>query len=161
MNRGLDGDPTKRALRHFKRSDYGGTVNLEGDVAGVVGVELAPDQKLADALRAYLLPPKEDKTSRWNKRAQLMLESLGGHVVSGVLANEVELITKVGGQIEAFACWYSGTRLKDKGGKLTPTMCRNVGHHVTGASDSLRGRPTSISRRYADTHRTRAAALHR
>lgn len=73
MKRGLDGKSTKKAIDHFTGSDYGGVVNLEGDIAGVVGVQIAPGQKLADALRAYLLPPKEDTTARWNHRAQLML----------------------------------------------------------------------------------------
>ncbi len=137
MNRGLDGNVTKHALRHFKGSDYGGVVNLEGDIAGVVGVELRPGQTLADALRAYLLPPKEDTASRWNRRAQLMLESLGGTVVAGAVTGEAALIAQVGAQIEGFSCWYAATRLKDKGKTLTPAMCRDVGHHITGAAAEM------------------------
>jgi hypothetical protein len=137
INRGLDGRVTKRALSHFKGGSYGTAINLEGDIAGVVGVELTPGQKLADALKAYLIPPKEDTQSRWNRRAQLMLESLGGTVKNGVLDNEIELIAKTGRQIEDFACWYAATRLKGNGQKLTANVCRNVGYHIAGAANEM------------------------
>ncbi len=137
MKRGLDGKASKPAIDHFKGGDYGGCVNLEGDIAGVVGVEIKPGQKLADALRAYLLPPKEDPGARWNHRAQLMLENLGGTVTSGALTNQAALIASVGAQIEGFGCWYAATRLKDKGKSLTPAMCRDVGHHVTGSAAEM------------------------
>lgn len=134
MKRGLQGQVKKRALSHFKGHDYGAVVNVEGDIAGVVGVEIQPDQTLAQALRAYLLPPKTDKDSRWNRRAQLMLESLGGEVEQGALANQSTLVTELAGKIESFGCWYAATRLKDKGRSLTPTMCRKVGRHIAGAA---------------------------
>ncbi|HUQ08024.1 MAG TPA: hypothetical protein VM261_36260 [Kofleriaceae bacterium] len=137
MKRGLDGKVTKPAIDHFKGSDYGGVVNLEGDIAGVAGVQIKPGQTLTDALRAYLLPPKEDAGSRWNHRAQLMLESLGGTCAAGKLTNEAALVAIVAAQIRDFGCWYAATRLKDKGKSLTPDMCRNVGHHVEGAGHEM------------------------
>jgi hypothetical protein len=137
MKRGIDGKASKPAIDHFKGSDYGGVVNLEGDIAGVVGVQLKPGQKLADALRAYLLPPKEDTHAQWNHRAQLMLESLGGTCAGGKLTNEAALVAIVGQQITDFGCWYSSLRLKDKGKALTPDMCRNVGHHLEGAAHEM------------------------
>jgi len=137
MKRGLDGKASKPAIDHFKGSDYGGVVNLEGDIAGVVGVEIKPGQKLADALRAYLMPAKDDTGSRWNHRAELMLESLGGTCAAGKLTNESALVAIVGAQIRDFGCWYAATRLKDKGKALTPAMCRNVGHHIEGAAHEM------------------------
>ena len=137
MKRGLDGLTTKPALDHFKGSDYGAPVNLEGDVAGVVGVQIMPGQTLTGALASYLSSTKGDATSRWSQRAKMMLESLGGKVSGGTLTNQASLVQQLADQIEDFGCWYATTRLLDKGKALTGTGVRNVGAHLHGASAEI------------------------
>jgi hypothetical protein len=135
INRGKD-HQSKTALKHFQGSSYGGKVNLEGDIAGVVGVQLLPGQSLADSLRAYF-KPAQPADSRWNQRAQLMLTEVGGVVVNGALLNKVALIATLTEQIEEFGAFYAITRLVDMGRGAGPEDARAIGRSLVGAASEM------------------------
>jgi hypothetical protein len=117
-------DPSKGASAVFRGSDYGGTVNLEGDVAGFVVASggstsvgspvFAAGKSLSDTLQDYLSP----KGAEWKNRAATFLAMHGAAFTpSGALSNRAALAAKFGSQILDFACEYFGQRLID--GKLT------------------------------------------
>jgi hypothetical protein len=118
--------PKKSASAVFRGSDYGGSVNLEGDVAGfvaasggsssVVAPTFAPGKRLSDALDDYLSP--KGASTEWKGRAASFLTMhKATFTAAGVLDNRSALVTRFGSQILDFACEYFGQRLID--GKLT------------------------------------------
>lgn len=112
---------TVRASEVFVGSDYGGAINLEGDVAGYVvastsssGVTApAAGKKLSDALREYLSPGAPSPA--WKNRATTFLTMYGGTFDgSGALSNRSAVITTFATKIQTFACNYLASRVGDK-----------------------------------------------
>ena len=136
MNRGgamAPHDPDATAYGKFALAhDYGASINIEGDMAGTVGVEVSPDRPFSASLAAYL-NATEAGGERFNQRAQLFLEFLGGTVVDGQLTDEDALIDKLAGQCETFGTIYAITRMQSKG-VGTPATVRATGRHIAGAS---------------------------
>jgi|JI10StandDraft_1071094.scaffolds.fasta_scaffold12139_8 hypothetical protein len=139
MNRGgamAPRDPDATAYGKFSLPhDYGASVNIEGDIAGTVGVEVSPDRPFSASLAAYL-NATEEGGERYNQRAQLFLEFLGGTVVDGKLADESALIDKLADQCETFGTIYAITRMQSKGAG-TPATVRETGRHIAGASREM------------------------
>ncbi|MBH5369760.1 DUF4157 domain-containing protein [Bradyrhizobium sp. CNPSo 4016] len=119
------GNPSASVKAAFSApSDYGGTINLEGDIAGFVVATsrkdsvTAPDipsgKGLSDALQDYLSPAAPG--TAWKGRAATFLSMYGGKLdpASGTLTNRSELASVMAEKIQVFACNYLASRVKDK-----------------------------------------------
>ncbi len=136
--------PKKSVSAKFSGSDYGGSINLEGDVAGfVVGrggaiTPVAPvfplGKGIADVLQDYLSPGKPG--SEWKDRATTFLKMHGGVFnTSASLTNRAALITKFASKIETFACQYLAARAKD--GRITTAAFKAAADHVIPSSQEV------------------------
>jgi hypothetical protein len=139
--------PTRRAVDFFRGTDFGGSINLEGDVAGYAvaptaaspgtlgAPQIAPGGMIADALDAYFFPPTPApgaSPSGWNSRCTTFLQMMGGTFAGGALTNRAAVISALAPQIQAFACWYLVNRLRQTG-RLTLTILESASLHVDGA----------------------------
>jgi hypothetical protein len=113
--------PTQPASTKFVGGDYGGSSNLEGDVAAfivgrggamsVVAPVVPPGKGIADLLAAYMSPTTLGGTADWKSRATTFLTMCGGTFsASGALSNEPSMIEAFADQIESFACEYMRQR---------------------------------------------------
>ena len=128
--------PTKRAIDMFPASqDYGASVNIEGDMAGTVGVQIRDGQTLTSALEEYLTGCGEGG-ARYDQRVELFLTYLGGEVSGGALVNQAALVDQLAAQIWTFGTVYALSRLKDKGLGTASTI-RESGKHIEGASHEM------------------------
>jgi hypothetical protein len=138
------GAPGTSASTVFTSSDYGGSINLEGDVAASVLAtagrsvltmpNLKPGQRLSDALADYLLPSAAG--TNWKDRSAIFLSMNGGVFdASGVLTNRATLIAAFAAKIRTFACNYLASRVKDK--HITVGTAKGAGNHVTGAAQEV------------------------
>jgi hypothetical protein len=137
-------DPVAKATSVFTGSDYGGSINLEGDVAGsvvasaspsaVTTPSLAPGKRLSDALVDYLSPAAP--TAAWKGRATTFLTMNGGIFdPSGSLTNRTALITAFQTKILEFSCNYLASRVGDK--KVSVADAKAAAHHVVGTSEEV------------------------
>lgn len=139
--------PHLSALTKFVGGDFGGSSNLEGDIAGfVVALDessldaptapvFAAGKGVADVLEAYLEPAGPGKV--WNGRARKMLRLLGGAVdASGALTNKAAVVDAVARQIEEFGGWYLVNRLRQKE-RLDVKLLKDAGVHLVGASREM------------------------
>jgi Domain of unknown function (DUF4157) len=117
--------PTTSASAVFTGSDYGGAINLEGDVAGsvvataspsaVTAPSLAAGKGLSDVLQDYLTPAAATPSTGWSQRATTFLTMNGGTFdASGVLTNRDAVIAAFAKKFEEFSCDYLASRIKDK-----------------------------------------------
>jgi hypothetical protein len=125
-------------------SDYGASINLEGDVAGSVVASgsssaltapIFPAGKgLADALQDYLSPGTP--SSQWKVRAKTFLTMNGAAFdPSGTLTNRSALVASFAPKIQAFACNYLASRVKD--GQVTYGTAKAAASHVIPASEEV------------------------
>lgn len=144
--------PGTSAMRMFRGTDFGGPINLEGDVAGFVvardtttatptgpeGLTFAGTSTIADALAAYLLPTGSGATSsEWNNRCKTFMSMKGATFDrAGALNNRTAFISALKDQIEAFACWYLVNRLRQTG-RLSISTLRTASLHVSGAAEEI------------------------
>lgn len=99
-------------------SDYGASINLEGDIGGYLvaaGTGTLPDEPafskgkgFADALKRYL--PIGSSTSEWNTRAARFAIALGGTIQSGRLIYPADLSIKLRQKIQDWGAWYMSQR---------------------------------------------------
>jgi Domain of unknown function (DUF4157) len=138
------GAPGTSASTVFTGSDYGGSINLEGDVAAsvlatagrsaVTTPDLKPGRRLSDALADYLLPAAAG--TNWKDRSATFLSMNGGTIdASGALTNRATLIAAFAAKISTFACNYLASRVKDK--HITVSAAKGAGNHVTGAAQEV------------------------
>lgn len=131
----------------FSGSDYGGCINLEGDVAGYVVAQdptvenepsapvFAAGRTFADALEAYLSPGST--SVHWKRRARRFLKMLGARFdQSSLLANEAALRASLASDIADFGAWYLATRLGDHS-KADPGVMREASRHLDGAATEV------------------------
>ena len=148
-------NPGKRAIDMFGSiSDFGGWLNIEGDVAAfLVGansndlgfgspptVDYGDEAFIADMLSEYLLPQPAVEGSPWYKRSEYFLKTLGGNVSGGELTNEAELIDMLTEEIEDFAENYVIVLAKGNNSDGDPSNDVNmyeVSKHLKGASDEM------------------------
>ena len=143
--------PTTNAMTMFHGTDFGGSINLEGDIAGFVvardtsitpsapaELTFAGSSTIADALANFLLPTASGTTSNeWNNRCHTFMQMKGATFnSSGGLTNRMTLINRFKGQIEEFACWYLVNRLRQSG-RLSLRTLRNSSLHISGASEEI------------------------
>jgi hypothetical protein len=125
--------PSTNVSSVFRGSDYGGSINLEGDIAGFViattGTPTAPQSattgmagsSLSDSLRSYL--GTTSTTAAWRNRATTFLRMYGAIFnSSNALTNGSSLISTFASRIQVFACNYLASRVQD--------------HHITFAQAS-------------------------
>lgn len=114
--------PSTSAGTVFTGSDYGGSINLEGDIAAsvvatgspsaVTAPNLAPGKKFSDVLQDYLSPAAP--SASWNDRATTFLTMNGATIdASKTLTNRNALIDSFAKKIQIFACNYLVSRVKD------------------------------------------------
>jgi len=138
--------PTLKADKYFKGTDYGGPINLEGDIAGyVVGLPsggasgavtpltIAAGKGVADTIAAFLIGSGGAAPGR-NTRCTDFLKSVGGTFSSsGALTNRASVKTYLGDQIESFACWYMVNFMRQHGG-IDMAKATDAAHHLAGVS---------------------------
>jgi len=138
------GSPKESVSSVFTGSNYGGSVNLEGDVAGFVVAgggasavstpTFAPGARLSDALTGYLSP--SGPGPEWNNRVAAFLAMYGGTLdPSGALTNGSTLVSTFQPKIEKFACNYLASRVKDK--HVAFGTAKTAGTHITGTSHEV------------------------
>jgi len=135
--------PSTNVKKKFTGSDYGGSINLEGDVAGfVVGrsgfspfasTVIPAGKGIADILQDYLSPGTTGK--EWTERARTFLTMFGAIFASGALINRPAMVKKFASQIGSFACQYLASRLADK--KITFPQFKAATDHVNPASEEV------------------------
>lgn len=139
-------DPTKTATDVFTGTDYGGSINLEGDVAGsvvattgtptaVAAPVIASGKGLSDILNDYLAPAGAGPA--WNQRAKTFLSIIGGTFdpTTGNLNNRAALVTWMAPKLESFACNYLASRVKDKKISFADAKAAADKYVVNAASD--------------------------
>ncbi|MEP9359589.1 DUF4157 domain-containing protein [Sphingomonas sp. KR3-1] len=139
--------PTASALTYFKGTDYGGPINLEGDVAGyavgagtvssgsVPSLNIAPGKGVADAVSDYLIGAKGSAAGR-NTRCTDFLTAMGGSFGASGLTNTAAVKTFVSKEIESFACWYMVNFMRQNGG-INLKTAKEASHFIVGASQEI------------------------
>jgi hypothetical protein len=131
----------------FTGSDYGGSINLEGDIAGFVvatggspAALTAPtftvgSGRLSDALQGYLSPGAPGAS--WTNRAATFLRMYGAtfDVSTNTLTNRPALIALFSGKIQIFACNYLASRVRDR--RIPASTARAAADHVIPASEEV------------------------
>jgi hypothetical protein len=119
-------------------SDYGGFINLEGDVGAAViasgsstALGTPTAARLSDALRDYLTPG-----AAWDSRAKAFLSMYGATFdASGVLTNRDTLVRGYAQKVAAFACNYIASRVNDK--RITLDKGKAAAFHVVGVANEV------------------------
>lgn len=117
--------------KRMSGSDFGGAINLEGDVAAYVaasalgeqsiGPPVLPNERIADALSQYL----DLKGDHWRRRASIFLVRNGAQLQGAAVANRAEVVGRWAEKIEDFGALYLLIRLKDQG-KLDTQVVRRA-----------------------------------
>jgi hypothetical protein len=126
-------------------SDYGASINLEGDVAGfvvatgsttaVTAPALPTGKPLSDALQDYLTPGAA-ASSAWKDRATTFLSMYGATFdAAGALTNRAVLVSAFAAKTQAFACNYLSSRVKDGHTPLGTAKAAAV--HITPAAQEV------------------------
>jgi hypothetical protein len=138
--------PATHARTRFTGSDFGGSINLEGDLAGYLVAPdpsspssasapvIAPGSGIAEALEAYLAPAGAG--AQWNTRCQNFLQMFGGVISKGALTNRATVVSTFAPQIEGFACFYLWNRLRQQA-KLNSATLKAASAHITGAAQEV------------------------
>jgi hypothetical protein len=137
-------DPSRSVGRKFSGSDYGGSINLEGDVAGfvvgrgggdkVVPPAIPPGKGIADILEDYLTPGTPAR--EWKERAKTFLKMQGGKLdAAGNVTNKSSIVKDAASQIESFACQYLAQRADDH--RITEPQLIAATDHIRPASEEM------------------------
>lgn len=147
--------PTADPLHYFKGTDYGGPINLEGDIAGyAVGsagatkgtpapLAIPVGKGVADTVEAYLIGTKAPAAGGTatpagrNSRCTDFLTAMGGSFsATGGLTNIAAVKTYVSDQIESFGCWYMVNFMRQHGG-IDLKKAEDAAHHIAGVSQEM------------------------
>jgi hypothetical protein len=140
--------PKTRARTRFVGTDFGGSINIEGDVAAYV-VALDPSttsqpskpvfgsssSPIADALQTYLKPGTSGGPE-WDARSKNFLTMNGGTFTGNTLSNRASVISDMADKIEAFACYYLVNRLRQKG-RLTSAHFEKAAKFLPNAAQEV------------------------
>jgi hypothetical protein len=139
--------PNSPALTRFRGLNFGGSNNLEGDIAGYViardknrsdspgELDIPEDKLIADVLEEYLSPgsPRDE----WRNRCTLFLRMIGGRLNGAAkLENRKGLIDKVAVQVAEFGCVYLFNRLRQNN-KLGARLFEDSLLHLVGAANEV------------------------
>jgi hypothetical protein len=153
-------DPKRSVMTVFSGTDFGGSINLEGDIAayvvardgaahgsaeaGATPLSIPAGGTVADALQAYLLPPSGTRSRRgtgggsteWNNRCTTFLEMIGGTIdKAGNLNNTAMLVSALTAKIQDFAYWYLFNRLRQSNRLTLATLSAASAHVPTCARE--------------------------
>jgi hypothetical protein len=135
-------NPRTSVMSVFQGTDFGGSINLEGDVAGHLvaapsgvltappALAFGPGHGIADALELYL--GSRRPTAAWNQRATSFARMFGG-MVGTVLMNPAQMVNLFADMIEEFGCWYLLNRLRQKN-SLSASTVVNATMYLPGAA---------------------------
>lgn len=131
--------PNLSAYSIFNTShDYGASINVEGDIAGTVGITLKEGKTFSEVLEEYLVGADGSGGGNYDQRATLFLSSIGGIVKDDKLQNKDALVSKLTGQFVSFGQFYSLTRAKDKSHfNVSPKTLRAAGKHMIGSANEV------------------------
>lgn len=141
-------DATYSALNYFSGTNYGGPINLEGDVAGYAvaagsasgaapPLAIPPGGTIADALADYLLPPAGGGARGRDTRCSVFLQALGGTIGSGgTLSNRATVLAYIAEQIGDFGCAYMLNYMRQHGG-VDLTRAEQAAYHLEGAANEM------------------------
>jgi hypothetical protein len=138
--------PTTGALNYFRGTDYGGPINLEGDIAGymvatggaggVAPLAIPAGGTVADSLAAYLLPPTSGGAAGRDTRCTGFLGALGGTFSGTTLTNRAAVLAYIAEQVLDFGCWYLVNWLRQNGG-LNLATAEAAALHMAGAANEV------------------------
>jgi hypothetical protein len=138
--------PNSPALTRFVGLNFGGSNNLEGDVAGYVvardksddegpsALEIPEGKLIADVLEEYLSPGSPG--SEWKSRCTVFLKMLGGEFKGAKLGNRDELIEKLAAQVADFGSIYLLNRLRQNN-QLKASLLEASYLHLVGAAKEV------------------------
>ncbi|HEX9618603.1 MAG TPA: OmpA family protein, partial [Polyangiaceae bacterium] len=119
--------PSTRARTRFTGSNFGGSINLEGDVASYVvarsSVTTSPTapsfsgsstSPIADAIESYLAPGTSGGIE-WLNRSRNFLTMVGGTLTGNTLTNRAAVVSTLQTKVEEFGCYYLVNRLRQTG----------------------------------------------
>jgi hypothetical protein len=140
--------PSTRARTRFTGTDFGGSINLEGDIAAyVTGMDLAKTTSpsspqfpssvtpIGDILNDYLAPGTTGGTL-WNDRSYHFLTMMGGTFTKKALNNRTAVVDTIKSKIEEFGCYYLVNRLRQQG-KLTTATMQTASEYMSGAAQEV------------------------
>lgn len=132
-------NPNLSAYSKFNTThDYGASINVEGDIAGTVGIVLRGDLPFSFLLEEYLIGSDGDGGGNYDLRAALFLTKIGGLVENNTLVNKSYLIQKLTKQFVSFGQFYSLTRIPDKPHyNLSAKTLRETGKHMIGSANEV------------------------
>jgi len=144
---------SRRASTYFRPneatySDYGGSINLEGDVAGYAvaagsaspgdapPVSIPVGSTIADALDAYFNPAGSTPAG-WDNRCRVFITAMGGSFNStGTLTNRSTVLDYLAEQIHDFGCWYMVNFQRQHHGMNASTL-EAASRHMEGAATEI------------------------
>jgi hypothetical protein len=142
------GAPKTRARSRFVGTDFGGSINLEGDIAAYVvardpSVTGSPSppvfgsstSPIADALAAYLSSGTSGG-AEWDGRSMQFLLMNGGTFTKSTLDNRASVVATMAEKIEAFGCYYLVNRLRQTG-RLTSGRLEKASTFLPGAAQEV------------------------
>ena len=137
-----------RAGRYFRGSDYGGSINLEGDIAGYAvahggfssgsapTLEISGNATIATALEDYFFGD-ENNTAGWNSRCLVFITAMGGEFDSNNrLTNRSDVLDYLSEQIHDFGCWYMVNFQRQHHG-MDAAVLERASRHMVGASAEI------------------------
>ncbi|ADO69800.1 hypothetical protein [Stigmatella aurantiaca] len=141
-----ESSPNSPALTRFVGLNFGGSNNLEGDVAGYVvardksddegpsALEIPEGKLIADVLEEYLSPGSPG--SEWKSRCTVFLKMLGGEFKGATPGNRDELIEKLADQVADFGSIYLLNRLRQNN-QLKASLLEASYLHLVGAAKEV------------------------
>lgn len=140
--------PNSPATTRFVGLNFGGSNNLEGDVAGYIvardksgdgnspsALNIPKGKWIADVLEEYLSPGTP--SDEWKNRCTLFLKMLGGEFKGSTkLSNRKELIERLATQVAEFGSVYLLNRLRQNN-QLTVRLFENASLHLVGTAKEV------------------------
>lgn len=141
------------ATRFFRETDYGGSINLEGDVAGyaagaastttgsVPSLAIPTGSGVADTLELYLIGIPATPTTPvvprgWDSRCTTFITAVGGTFNNvGALTNRPQVLAYLAEQIHDFGCWYMVTYKSSN--PLILQQMEEASRHMVGAANEV------------------------
>ena len=140
---------TAPATDFFRGSDYGGSINLEGDVAGYAAgvgsltrgtappLGIPAGGTIADALDAYFFASSTGTPAGWDSRCRTFLTAVGGAFsTAGALTNRADVLAYLTEQIHDFGCWYM-VNYQRQNSSMNAATLEAASRHIAGASAEI------------------------
>jgi hypothetical protein len=137
-----------RATEYFRGTDYGGSINLEGDVAAYAvaagslsqgdapTLSIPSGSTIADSLDAYFNGTSSTPAG-WNSRCRTFLTAVGSAFdSSGALTNRSTVLAYLTEQIHDFGCWYM-VNFQRQHRSMHAAALETASRHMAGASAEI------------------------